>query len=246
MHPSMYPVFADKERTHWWFAGRIQIFASVVRGYLAGSANEIVDIGCGTGGMLPLLRKFGTVYGLDRDASAVRYARERGYAEVVQADARALPYADGRFDLTVAADLIEHLEDPAPFVSELSRVTKPGGLILVTTAAFPILWSQLDELNRHYRRYTKRTLARDLSHPDLKLVRMRYYNVLLFFPILLLRFVERIFSRSGTTAEGLRELQVPPGPVNAALRTLIASERFLLPVPFPCGVSLLAVLRKRR
>ncbi len=45
----------------------------------------------------------------------------------------ALPFADGRFDVVVSIDVHEHLDDPMPVTRELARVTRPGGMVIVTT-----------------------------------------------------------------------------------------------------------------
>jgi len=75
----------------------------------------------------------------DIDARAVEAARELhgerlAGADVITAGAP-LPYADARFDLVVSMDVIEHLPEPAllPWLTELFRVTKPGGLVFLTT-----------------------------------------------------------------------------------------------------------------
>jgi SAM-dependent methyltransferase len=73
----------------------------------------------------------------DVDPRAIELARELhdgklAGTDVVQADAP-LPYANDRFDLVVSMDVVEHLVDPEPWVRELFRVTKPDGMLFLTT-----------------------------------------------------------------------------------------------------------------
>jgi len=73
----------------------------------------------------------------DVDPRAIELARELhdgklAGADVVEAGAP-LPYADERFDLVVSMDVVEHLADPEPWVRDLFRVTKPGGMLFLTT-----------------------------------------------------------------------------------------------------------------
>jgi SAM-dependent methyltransferase len=75
----------------------------------------------------------------DIDARAVEAAQSLHGEKLARADVirqgEPLPYADGSFDLVVSMDVIEHLPEPdlSPWLSEVYRVTKPGGLVLLTT-----------------------------------------------------------------------------------------------------------------
>jgi SAM-dependent methyltransferase len=73
----------------------------------------------------------------DIDPRAVELAKELHGEELAGADVlepgAPLPYPEGRFDLVVSMDVVEHLADPLPWLSELFRVTKPGGMLFLTT-----------------------------------------------------------------------------------------------------------------
>jgi SAM-dependent methyltransferase len=98
----------------------------------------VADVGCGTGRALPALRKAtgpdGVVLALDVTPEMLRVAAGRGQpcgAGLVVADALRLPLPDGSLDAVFAAGLITHLPDPAEGLTELARVTRdPGRLIL--------------------------------------------------------------------------------------------------------------------
>lgn len=73
----------------------------------------------------------------DVDPRAIDLAKELhdgklAGADVVEPGAK-LPYAENRFDLVVSMEVIEHLDDPRPWLSELFRVTKPDGMLFLTT-----------------------------------------------------------------------------------------------------------------
>jgi SAM-dependent methyltransferase len=72
---------------------------------------------------------------LDRDARSLSYARKkhvRGDFATVCGDLLYLPFADGSFAAVVAAEVLEHLPDPAAALAEVRRVLAPGGLVIVT------------------------------------------------------------------------------------------------------------------
>jgi SAM-dependent methyltransferase len=89
-----------------------------------------LDLGCGTGFHLPLLHALGwTPTGIDLSGDQLRLARERAgeLAELVQADASDLPFADGAFDLVFSAFTHTDIDEFAVAAAEGTRVLRPGG-----------------------------------------------------------------------------------------------------------------------
>jgi len=70
----------------------------------------------------------------------------------------ALPFAAASFDLVCALDIIEHVDDENGALAEISRVTKPGGTLLVSTPLHPSRWTPFDDFVGHKRRYEPPTL----------------------------------------------------------------------------------------
>jgi ubiquinone/menaquinone biosynthesis C-methylase UbiE len=104
---------------------------------------RMLDAGCGGGGMcVSFAEEARFVAGIDLEArfrdAGERLARERGMANLAfaQANGQQLPFGDGEFDLTVSHAVIEHVADPRAYLSELRRVTKPGGRVFVQTGPY--------------------------------------------------------------------------------------------------------------
>lgn len=246
MDLSMYREFAEvHEDRHWWFVGRRLIVRALLQTLLDGPADRtILEIGCGTGGMLPVLSEFGRVTGIDPSEEAIRYSRQRhgGHAELWRVDFPREPPPGDRYDLVALFDVLEHLDDDARALRRAAALLAPGGLLLATVPAHRFLWSPHDVINHHRRRYARRELRSRIRESGLRLVRLSYFNMFLFPAVLLARLIRRPVSGA---PQGRSDFRSTPGPINGSLAALFGSERFLLRhVNLPFGVSLLAVARK--
>jgi SAM-dependent methyltransferase len=98
-----------------------------------GKAPRVIDIGCATGTLLEKLRERGwNCTGVEISPSA-EYAREKRSLDVRSTPLETCGFPDNSFDALLASHLIEHLNDPALFVSEAYRVLEEGGRIYITT-----------------------------------------------------------------------------------------------------------------
>jgi SAM-dependent methyltransferase len=101
---------------------------------------------------------------LDISAPALAKLRSRG-ARVVLGEVTSLPFADDAFDLVCALDIIEHVDNDDGALSELSRVARPGGTVLISTPLHPSGWTSFDDFVGHKRRYEpQRLLAKLTQH----------------------------------------------------------------------------------
>ena len=144
----------DLEDRHWWFRARRTVIWALLRRAGVDSAPRLLDAGCGTGRNLVEFGRLGTAEGIDVSPQAVDFCRSRGLEGVRQGALEELPFEDGRFDLLLATDVIEHLDDDRPALLELRRVARPGARLVVTVPAYRWLWSQHDTSLQHRRRYT--------------------------------------------------------------------------------------------
>lgn len=92
---------------------------------------EVLEVGCGTGLLLERLAGLAQrAVGVDLSPGMLEKARERGL-EVHEASVTALPFADASFDVTCAFKVLPHVPDLGAALSEMARVTRPGGILLV-------------------------------------------------------------------------------------------------------------------
>jgi len=145
---------------------------------------RVLDIGCGNGGYLSILRDCGwEVYGIDFSEKAVRYANEkRKLANVKQAKADDLNYPDNFFDLIAMNHIIEHLPNPKKALVGAKRVLKNEGVLTITTpnfassnaSIFSKNWFPL-ETPRHLFLFEASTLNRMINNiGGLKITKIKY------------------------------------------------------------------------
>jgi SAM-dependent methyltransferase len=123
------------------------------------SGCDVLDVGCNTGyGTLGFVHVGGRVVGVDVSPTAIEAARAAavdGRPEFLTTDGLSLPFPDASFGLVVAFQVLEHIDDPLPYLRELARVSAPGGIIVLTTPnAATRLYPGMTPWNRfHVREY---------------------------------------------------------------------------------------------
>ena len=242
MDPSTYAVEADIEATHWWFVQRRRLFARELGRLGLTREHRILDIGTSTGTNLRMLRELGydRVSGVDLSDHAIHYCQHKGLGPVEKGDVRALPFADASFELVLATDIIEHVNEDADALREIWRVLAPGGRVLITVPAFESLWGLQDERSAHVRRYRMKPLLRRVEGSGLEPLTHYYFNYLLFVPIWLARraidlFKVNLDSENEVNSPALNRL------LSAIFRLDVSTARLVRP---PFGVSALVVAKK--
>ena len=160
---------------------------SVLRPYMAVVAQEmlrsfgpqrVLDVGASRGYLVEAFRHLGCeAFGVELSGHALRQALPEAKPYLVQAtgDGSYLPFADGAFDAVTGLEVIEHLIEPGSLVQEMSRVTRQGGIVFITTPVLPFesrLWRYLRiqynpvHISVHSQGYWRRLFA----HADLRYI----------------------------------------------------------------------------
>lgn len=247
MDDKLYSLFYLSEERHWWFIGRRNIVLSFVDGLvLPGKRSRILDVGSGAGATLRELSRYGSAVGIDISRRAVDYCQRRGCRKIVLVGEEELPFPDNCFDLVVALDVIEHLEDDGKALAEYGRILKPGGSLLLTVPAYRWLWSWHDEVNHHRRRYSRRVLRDTLEGSGFTTSRLSYFSTYLLPLIVLVRLIEKANARLFNLRKEEFAFRIPGAFINRVLSAIYSSEkRWLRHRNFPCGSSILALARRQ-
>jgi SAM-dependent methyltransferase len=237
--------FVELEQTHFWFVGRRRIFFHLLDRALAGRTDiAVLDVGCGVGGMLGPLSRYGEVTGVDSSAELVERCHRRGFDRVVVGSAYELPADPGSVDLITLFDTIEHVPDDDRALRECRRVLAPGGLVFISTPAYQFLYANNDRVAHHERRYTVRALRRKLMDAGLEPVQVTYFNTLLFPAILPAVLIKKVRERFSDPGDETNLSHALPPLVNRALAATMGGERHLLArASMPFGHSIIAIAR---
>ena len=126
-------------------------------------------------GLRPRLPLAGTHFIEISRAALSRLVQHGGFADF--ATAAALPFPDAIFDLVMAMDIIEHVDDDEPVFRELARVLRPGGMLVLSSPLHPESWTSFDDVVGHLRRYRPPELLERLARHGLTLERSAIYGM---------------------------------------------------------------------
>jgi SAM-dependent methyltransferase len=233
---------AELDQVHWWFVARRRILAEVIRRIVKPPKKaRILEVGCGTGHNFGMLKQFGKLDACELDYCARALATKRLRRKVEDAKLPDLSmFERNSYDLVAVLDVLEHVRGDVGALRAIHRRLKPGGALLLTVPANPWMWSAHDAAHHHFRRYSKRQLAKVLRDAGFEVQLLSYFNSLLFPLVASARIVGKIVGKEAA------DDSLPAGPVNAALDKIFGLEAGLIGrFPMAFGVSLVAVVRRR-
>ena len=232
------------EATHFWFRGFRQFVSPLIAHLAAGRRNlRLIDCGCGTGHNLRLLTPYGRAVGFDVTHGGSIATRRSG-CPAAQADITRIPFASGVFDVATAFDVLQCIEADGDALSEMARIIKPGGAVVLSLAALDVLRGDHAEAWHEVRRYTPSSARRLIERAGLHPERVSYMFASTFPLMLAVRTGQRML-RPFRALRPDTDIVVPSAPVNTVLTALVSVEAALAKrVAMPIGSSLLVVGRK--
>lgn len=244
MNTDEYSNLGRVEREHWYYAGKRELVRRWLErtGILALDA-VLLDCGAGTGLFAEEMRAHCRVRVLDDHAESLAILRTRFTAEeIIEGSATSIPLPATSVDVVTALDVLEHIANDHDAAAELQRVLRPGGIAVVTVPAMMSLWGYWDVALHHHRRYTRAQLGALFPADAWEILHLNYTNVVVFPGVWLVRRCQRWFNRGAASRV---EDRVPPAWLNGLLRWVFVQTGLGRGMPFPFGVSLLLVARKR-
>jgi SAM-dependent methyltransferase len=237
------------ERTHWWFKVRWKIIEDQLV-HLKGSTDKIkiLNIGVATGYTTEMLEKHGEVTSIEFDKDCCEFLKEELNIEVINGSILDLPFEDSSFDYVFALDVIEHVENDRKAMDEMLRVSRSDGHVFITVPAYMFLWSEHDDVNHHFRRYTSGQIKSLFVNREGTIRKLSYFNTLLFPPIYALRKIKTLFYRKDESKTSNSDFET----LNNSLFGTIAGFIFNLERPLlkilslPFGVSIISIFKNEK
>ena len=234
--------YHEVETENWWFVSRRRYLLDLLKNESKDS--KVLDIGCSSGIFLNDLERLGfkkeNLFGIDISEKAIENCKNNGIQNAFVMDAQKIVLSE-KFDVIVASDCLEHLQDDSLAIRNWYELMKTGGTMYVFVPAFQSLWSKHDEVNMHYRRYTNEELKDKLINENLSILKSSYWNFFLFIPLYIFRKIDAILSRNKKKEGQIIDAKL----ANIfLLKLLLFENRLLKYVNFPFGVSTFCIAKK--
>lgn len=244
MEKYQYNLMFEQEKKHWWYIGSRAVIFSLLPLYLKNKNNlKILDAGCGTGMNMLKLSRYGDVFGIDMSDEALKFCRFNGINNIRKASVESIPFKDNTFDMVTSFEVIYHkgVKDYNMAINEFHRVLKKDGLLVLRVPAFNVLFGGHDVVVHGARRFTKQQIKTAVKAAGFKIERLTYVNSISFFPVLILRTIQRLFGLKKNKAD----TSIEPGSLSQFLILWLRLEsKILKHINLPLGVSILCIARK--
>jgi SAM-dependent methyltransferase len=234
----------------WWYRSLHERVAAALQAHFGDRRDiSILDVGCGTGGLMAFLRERGytNLRGMDGSTDAIAACRERGLT-VSLVDLNELSEADedDRYDAVVCNDVLCYfLGDHLPaLMRKLTNRLQPSGLLISNNNAFDVFKGQHDLAVGAARRFVVADFQHILPKTGLRIERSTYWSFLLSPVILLMRQWQNLELRLGwqSPESPKSDVYLPSPWLNETLYRVVHTEQKLLP-RLPFGSSLFIVFR---
>jgi len=186
----------SKQERHFWELARIRFIKLLLKRYISiTTPMDAADIGCGdcyAVSELMLFLPFRKIWAKDPFLKDPLLSELRTrFPQIIfdntatGSDLSLMP----RSDICFMLDVLEHIEQDHEFLVSVNRRLNENGILLVTVPAYNFLFSDHDVFLKHYRRYNKKELCRQLSDASFTVLGSGYF----FFSLVLIRFLQKVF-----------------------------------------------------
>lgn len=233
----------------FWVSSRNRLFKHLINNLIPAKGKlKLLEIGCGTG---DFIKQITPNANMEITGSEI-YLRGLVSAKnkCPQVDFIQYDVAQGRlessFDVIAAFDVLEHMEDDNMAIHNIANMLPKGGVAIISVPQYMFMWSRLDEIVKHKRRYSKKELINKLIKNNFDINICTSFVFFLFPLMLISRVLERFYKKSESTDEAFKRRVVFSSALNRMMDSLMRLDERLIKKGFslPFGGTLVIVARK--
>lgn len=235
-------------KSSFWVSSRNRLFKGIVQRYmLPKGKTKFLEIGCGTGDFIQQIVENPRmeVTGSEIYLKGLQYAKKKlPNVDFIQFDITQGNIGE-QFDIIAAFDVIEHIENDAAALLNVSHMLEKDGVLILSVPQHMFLWSKLDEIVKHKRRYSRRELVRKLEENGFAIDYATSFLCILFPLMLISRILDKGESHAGSPEVELEKRVKFSGMLNRVFDFVMRIDEMLIRIGFslPFGGTLLIVAR---
>ena len=241
----------ENAQSSFWVSSRNRLFKSIVQRHLLPTGKtRFLEIGCGTG---DFIRQIAQNESLEITGSEI-YLKGLVYAkknlpgvEFIQFDVTQ-GKIDEQFQIITAFDVIEHVDNDFAALSNINQMLEDNGVLILSVPQHMFLWSRLDEIVKHKRRYSRQELVSKLKANGFDISYATSFLFVLFPLMLISRLFDKGSDNSQSDQRALEKRVKFSGVLNTLFDFLMRIDEGLIRMgaSLPFGGTLVVVARKRR
>jgi SAM-dependent methyltransferase len=235
MQKLQYRLMAELEENHFWFRAKREFFRRL---FPPSKQENVLDLGCGTGGMRVFLENWGTVTRVESSPYAQIALRKRKLPYIPQSIEK-YRFPANSYSLVCFFDVLyhQHIHNIPSVLKKSYRTLKKGGHLVIFDSALPFLTSHHDEVMMAKKRFYLDELI-GLVHDAGFIVERKSYSYFFLFPLFLAsRLIDKCIP--------LRTVSSYPAFINTLLLFVCKIEAWLLKyISYPIGSSAVILARK--
>lgn len=234
----------------FWVRSRNRLFKRIVYDQLTPTGKtKLLEIGCATGSFIRQIveNERLEITGSEIYLKGLLYAKKNlPNVDFIQFDVTKGEIGE-KFDLIVAFDVIEHIESDVAAISNIGKMLHDRGGLILTVPQHMFLWSKLDELVKHKRRYSRRELETKLRNNGFDIIYCTSFVFMLFPFMLISRILDKSRKHVQSDEMALEKRVTFPKALNWIFDLVMRVDESLIRwgVSLPWGGTLVAVARKR-
>lgn len=235
----------------FWVSSRNRLFKSLVLRHLSPTGKtKFLEIGCGTGDFIRQIIENENleITGSEIYLKGLQYAKKNlPNVDFIQFDVTRGKVGD-RFDLIAAFDVIEHIENDNAALSNISQMLNKDGVLIISVPQHMFLWSKLDEIVKHKRRYSRQELVSKLKENGFDISYITSFLFVLFPLMLISRMFDKGRDHSQSDEMALEKRVKFSSALNGVFDLFMRVDEALIRwgISLPFGGTLVIVARKYR